>query len=58
MTNPKRKPRPVFVVNPPSEWNGRKWYANSRKLGMRYGPYDTEAEAQASADKLNALVTL
>lgn len=54
----KRKPRPVFFVRPPSEWNGHKWYAESKKLGMRFGPYDNEAEAQASVDKYNAAVAL
>lgn len=50
-----RKARPVFAVAPPSKWNGEKWYADSKRLGMRYGPYDTEAQAQASVDNLNAL---
>lgn len=53
-----RKPRPVFTVSPPSEYNGQKWYATSKRLGMRYGPYNTEAEAQAVADKVNPAVAL
>ena len=53
-----RKPRPLFTVTAPSQWNNYGWYADSKKLGMRYGPYDSEAEAQASADQVNQVTAL
>lgn len=51
------KRRPVFEVYPPSQWTPG-WTARSRKLGIQYGPYDTEAEAREVADKVNRTVTL